>query len=143
MAKKVIERYYSLKSIKGPENQIGVAVRVSSQLTLEDMTRLFSFVEKGRNKGHQDYEANTNVNIYGQDNKGERDIIGLRVFDDASVEICKQADYPMKIAEIDKELAEEAARRMAMARQQDRELRVISVSPGNPSLGLPAGVWKY
>ncbi|MDP2925777.1 MAG: hypothetical protein Q8N99_05385 [Nanoarchaeota archaeon] len=143
MAKKQIERYYSLKSVQGPENQIGVAIRASSQLTLEDMTRLFSFVKKDKNKGYQDYEANTNVDIYGQDNKDERDIIGLRVFADSRVEICKQADYPMKIAEIDKELAEEAARRMAITRQQDREPRVISVSPGNPSLGLPAGVWRY
>lgn len=143
MAKKVIERYYSLKSVQGPENQIGVAVRATSQLTLEDMTRLFNFDKKGKSKEYQDYESNTNVDIYGQDNKGERDIISLRVFEDARVEIYKQADYPMKIAEINKELAEEAATRMAMTRQQDREPRVIAVSPGNPSLGLPAGIWRY
>ena len=137
------EKYFSLKSTEGPKEQIGVAIRATSELRLEDLTRLFSFVKSGKGKEHQSYEANTNIDLFGKDREGEKDIIGLRVFGDARVEIYKQAAYPMRIEEITKDAAEEAARRMNDVRQQRMRPAVISISAGNPALGIEPGTYRY
>jgi len=128
------EKYHRLSSVNGPANQLGIALKSTSQLTLEDMTEMLS-LEKGEGgSGYWDYEANISVNINGKPIK-EEDIIKLRVFEDARVEIFRQANYPMKIEEIDAESAWEIARKMNVKRSE-REGPVVAVYPtGDGSMG--------
>ena len=77
-----MERYFSLKSVKGPKAQLGLVLRSTSQGLLEDLTEMLSLK---KTKGNR-YSTNTNVDIFGQDNR-KKELIVLAVLDDAKIKI--------------------------------------------------------
>ena len=123
-----MERFYSFKSVKGPKAQLGMVLRSTSQGLLEDITEMLSLK---KTKGNR-YSTNTNVDIFGQDNKKE-EIIVLAVLDDAKIKIHKQADYPMFLEEINEEKANEIVSRFGILRNTARA-RPKVLTPTSPDL---------
>lgn len=108
-----MERFYSLKSIKGPKEQMGIVLRSTSRGLLEDITGMLSLKKIEKNC----YRANTNVDIFGK-KIGEEDIIKLVISDNAEIKIHQQADYPMFLEEIDKRKAREIQYRFKVKRTE-------------------------
>ncbi len=123
-----MERFYSFKSVKGPKAQLGMVLKSTSQGLLEDLTEMLSLK---KTKGNR-YSTNTNVDIFGQDNRKE-EIIVLAVLDDAKIKIHKQVDYPMFLEEIDEEKANEIVSRFRILRSTARA-RPKVLTPTSPDL---------
>lgn len=95
-----MERYYLYKSSEGPEEQIGICLKVNSNNNLSDFTEILSFNERANNS----YCANHNVNIWGIP-RGEKDLVCLRVLKDSQIEIITHPTNPIYLKEISKEEA--------------------------------------
>lgn len=124
-----MERYFSLKSKKGPKDQIGIILRATSQGKLEDLTGFLTFT------GEEDqYFANTNVDLYGGTMNGKKELIGLKVLSDAGVKISRQSPYLMFLEEISKKLAMERVRRIGLIRADRTTPSVKVITPTSPDL---------
>ena len=60
-----MERYFLLKSLKGPKDQAGIVLRSTSQGLLEDLTGMMSLKKTKENQ----YSINIDIIIYGQEKR--------------------------------------------------------------------------
>jgi len=124
-----MERYFSLKSKKGPKNQVGIVLRATFQGKLEDLTGFLTFTEE-----EGQYFANINVDLYGGTIKGKKEIIGLKVLSDAGINISRQSPYLMFLEEISKKLAMERVRKIGLIRADGTMSPVKTLTPTSPDL---------
>ena len=94
------ERFFSLKTIRGPENQVGLVVRSDLEGRLTEMTGMLTLKKMKSSKGHHYYTADTDVDINGK-LLGKPDPIILHVDPEVTVTIARQPSIAMVIAEID------------------------------------------
>jgi hypothetical protein len=123
-----MERFYSLKSVKGPKAQLGMVLMSTSQGLLEDLTEMLSLKKTKENR----YNTNTNVDIFGQD-KRKKEVLVLAVLNDGKIKIHKQANYPMFLEEINEERANEIVSRFEILRST-AGVKPKVLTPNSPDL---------
>ena len=125
-----VERYFSLKTERGPKEQVGLVVKSDLEGRLEDLTGMLT-LKKVKTRGHNNYyDADANVNINGK-SIGEKEIIGLKVDCKANVTIYKQPLIVMIIEEIDNAQAQKIVSRVNNIRYEQSRPGFIVVSPRN------------
>ncbi len=123
-----MERYFSLKTERGPKEQVGLVVKSDLEGRLENLTGMLN-LKKVKTRGHNNYYgADANVNINGK-SIGEKEIIGLKVDCKANVTIYLQPPIVMIIQEIDKDQAQKVIYRVNEIRYEQSRSGFIVVSP--------------
>jgi len=120
-----MERYYWFRSVNGPKEQNGLALKVT-QDSLVDLTNMLNFERKGT----KTYIADTNVNMWGEP-CGEQDPIKFYVEENSRLRIRQQSLNQVYLTEISYSEAERIRERIAATRSQQTQ-GVRSLTPNSP-----------
>ena len=96
-------RYFNLKN--GNPKQYGAVLKVNSK-GVEDICEFLNFQKFGKDRFGTIYRANLNTDIYGNEHKGRKKIVGIRVGKTGNTVLVKNPRKKVTLVEITQEQAD-------------------------------------